>query len=274
MMWFIVALCMERVAVKLGGSNYGAKYNGIGAVDDTVNRTADAPMAYRVLFPAVIISIERVFHVDKRHRVTLLYTPLKLLATTIMLALGAYVFTPAWSLLYAAIIQSTFYYDYWEWVVEICGLLAALSGDLTMVLIAAVLWPLSRESWVMLAPTYYLTTWDWYGSVLVIVITLCISTAVKLWVGKKEIYNKGMKMSLVNLDDIRSIFSNRPWYLSETAFALLITVATVWAVAFHQLPAWPIPLVYLIINWMFTRAVEIRVFSPCLVWVTLALIGG
>jgi len=76
--WIPIAWVIERVQLKIGGQWYGSPFNGYGAIDGTVDKTALAPMRYRVLVPWLVVLVERIFPRVKAHRLTALYEPLKI----------------------------------------------------------------------------------------------------------------------------------------------------------------------------------------------------
>ncbi len=271
-LWLLMALVLDRVHLKLSTGTYGSPYCGLGTVDPVNSRQAESPMAYRTLLPWLIALVERIIPGLKAHRLPALYEPLRILIMAAALAAIAQAVSPLAALIVAVLLGVTFYFDYWDWAVELLGLALALTGNPGAALIGGLLLGASRETAPLVAVTYVLITGDVGQGLQILGATLAVMLAVRLWAGRKPLYCERW-MGRVNLDDVRELFQNRPFYLSEIAMTLLVTGLTLWAVLSGNAgPAWPVPLALLAAGWLMARAAETRVFTGCLLWVAIALV--
>jgi hypothetical protein len=225
MIWLIVAFALDRVQLKIGAFSYGSKFSGLGAIDDVLARKAPAPVAYRVLVPWLIGLVEQVIPGARRYRLTALYEPFKIASIAAALAMVARAFDPQTALLLAILVATTFYFDYWDWPIEIVAVAGALSGRWEWALVGGLLCALSRETAPLVPATFFLVTFDWYRATLLMLVVLCIMMAVRLYVGPRNSYWTG-QMWRVNWTDLRDWKANRPAYLSEIVLALLIAAGT------------------------------------------------
>ena len=269
--YLIAALALDRVQLKLGQPSYRNEYCGMGAIDSINARTAQAPMAYRVLVPWIVGGIEKLFPNLKPHRLTALYEPLKIGLLALALAAAASALGTTRALWIAALLPATFYFDYWDAAVELLGLALALTGRIEYALIGALLLALARETAPLVALTYMLVTRDVGRGLQVLSATLAVMLAVRLWVGRQPLYCERV-LGRHNWRDLRDLRRNRPFYSSESAMSLGLTALTVAAVITGRAgPAWPVPLILLALGWTLARAAETRVFGGCLLWAVLVL---
>jgi len=271
MMWLALAFALDRVQLKIGERTYGARFNGIGCIDDVNARRAQAPMAYRVLLPWLIGLIERVIPGTRKYRLVALYEPFKVLSLTLLLALMAQVLGAMTALVFAVLVAATFYYDYWDWPFEVIAVVAGMSGDPSLTLGACILAALSRETAILGALAYFCVTLDYYHAALLIIAVLCIQMAVRLYVGERQHYWHD-NMVMVNRNDIRELFDNHPFYFGEIALAIIITLATLASIISGLSgPAWPVAIAAILASWTLARVSETRVLASCLVFVALAI---
>lgn len=109
---FVIAIAIARNQVSISAPNVGAKCNGFGCIDEVVARTADAPMAYRVLFPFILRYVPKKF---------------KLFTYQLALVVGAWLllgtmskaFGPLTAVVFGLLVSSTFRFDYWDWIFEV-----------------------------------------------------------------------------------------------------------------------------------------------------------
>ena len=272
----MVAFFLDRIQLKVGAFSYGSKYNGLGAIDDVLAKRAPAPVAYRVLVPGLIGTLERVAPGLRKHRLVALYEPLKIGLMGAALAMTATVLGNTTALLLACLLPATFYYDYWDWPVEVFGFAAALSGQPLWAMAGGLVCALSRETAPLVPLTYLLVSDDWRGATLITMAVACLMMAVRLAVGAHEKYWSA-SMWRVNLDDIRDFAVNRPFYLGEIVIALVISGLMLASVlSGHAGAAWLVPLILLGLCWTLARAAEVRIFSAGLLWVAMlgaALLG-
>jgi len=268
MIWLLLAICCDRMQLYIASRNYGSTYNGIGAIDSVLARTAAAPMAYRVLVPWLVGLAERIYPPLRKHRFMGVYEPLKiaLMALTFWacsLAIG----TPG-ALLVAVMLQATYQFDYWSFAPEMTGLALALTGNPMLACAGAVMAALSKpETSPLVAVTYLLVTWDWLGAATVGVCVIVPWALVRLWAGNHKLYCARWTWRK-NVAAIRGMMKLRPPYMSNMAMSLGITALTLWVVIMGQAgSAWPVPLVMLGASWTMALCTETRVLAPCLIWI-------
>lgn len=273
MIWVLVALAIaifvDRVQLKLGENSYRSIYNGAGAITSVYNRSSDAPMAYRVLVPMIIGTIERFFPRIRSYRIPLLYEPIKIVSLFAVIYLMGVCFGYTAALLLVCLLPATFAFDYWDWTFEVLGVIGALSGNPYLFLVTAFLWALSKET-APLAPFIYLAvtyTSQGYNIALIGAIMVSLTMlAVRRIVGKREMYCSRI-MFPVNVNDVRELFENVPFYSSEIFISILITLFGV--VSFITNPSleglYVFPMIFA--GWIMARAAETRVFTSVLVYV-------
>jgi len=270
MIWFVLAWFLERVHLKVGAFSYGIEFSGIGAIDDVLDGTAKAPMAYRVLVPWLIDLVERICPTLKPHRLSVLYEPLKIALTGCALWAVAYGLGVRSALLIAAMLPATFLFDYWDWTGEMIGVALAFSGMPGWVAAGGMVAAMSRPETALLGSVvYWLETRDAAGALWGAGATLATIVAVRLITGKRELYCERW-MWRQNWQDLQAILQNRPVYLGEISISLLVTVLTLVSVVSGKAGAsWPVPVALLVAGWTMARAAETRVFSVCLLWISL-----
>jgi hypothetical protein len=259
--WLFVAWAVERAQMVM--SFQPSAFNGYACIDQVNQRKTVAPMCYRVLLPWLTWLIERIPAMHGR-RLTWIYEPFRIGMTTLALWATAQAFDFTTALLMAALLPLTFLFDYWDWSVELFAVMAALTGQFWLVLIGALLLALSRETAPLVPAAYWLATGDWQGTAVIGAVTAGTMLVVRLWAGEKRL-NCDRFMARQNWKDVRSLFGNRPFYLSEIAIALVISALTLAAIL-EGLPGWPIAALTLGGGWILARAAETRVFALCLPW--------
>ncbi|MCK9600780.1 MAG: hypothetical protein M0R06_17195 [Sphaerochaeta sp.] len=271
MIYLLLAVLLDRVQFKLCAKSYGNLYCGYGTIDSVNNRTALSPMAYRVLVPWLIASVEAWRPSLKTQRLPALYEPLKIGLMALMLYSVDLALGREGTLLFCVLLGVTFYFDYFDFAPEVMALALALTGDVRLALLGGLFAALARETAPLGALTYILVTGD-VGRGLQVFAAICaILLAVRLWVGHKKLYCERV-LWRVNIQDVHKLFVNRPFYLSEISMSLLASALTLYAiVSGHAGAAWPVPLLLLGLGWTLARASETRVFSGCLLWVAMAL---
>jgi hypothetical protein len=270
MMWLVIAWALDRAQLKIGAGTYGSSYCGIGCVDGVNQRTAQAPMVYRVLVPWLIWLGERIAPAAKRDRLALLYEPLKITLMALALWATSEALGERSALLLAALLPLTFYFDYWDWAGEVAGLALALTGQWQMAMAGGCVAVLSRpETSPLVAVTYTLVTQDWLGGALIGAATAALWGVIRWRQGSHVLYRERV-MWRVNLADVRGLLRNRPAYLGEISMSLGLTALTLLAVVSGR-AGWtfPVPLALLGSGWLLARAAETRVFTSCLLWVVM-----
>lgn len=274
--WFIIALCLDRVLLKMTARTYDLMFAaGYGSIDLVQRKTADRLIGQRILVPALIYWIERLLPCLKPHRLTALYEPLRILALTAALWMTAHAIGVTGALIIAALLPATFLFDFWDFPYELLGFAAGLTGDLRLAILCAGIHALARPFTApLVALCYGLVTGDLVGAGLVLLaVGLGVipgwtnTTCAPVW----------QKFGLwrVNIQDVRELFQNRPFYLSEIFMTMGLTALVLWAVfSGNAGAAWPIPLALVVVQWTLPRAAETRSLAPALLWVVLAFRGG
>lgn len=166
----VIAAALWQVEYRLA-PRFNSQWCGLGALKMRSD-TQKSPMAYRVLaLPFVRF-----------------YQPFKF--ACIALALGAVRYAAGWEvmLITAALLPVTFWYDVWDWGIELAGVWLAISGNLPAALILAVLWGLSRETAFMGGIAYWLATGDYLGGVAVTFAGSMSLITVRRWTGLRPMY--------------------------------------------------------------------------------------
>lgn len=270
-MILLIAIVITRIEMSLCQWNYRSDFNGYGCIDAVNSRTALSPMAYRVLFPWLVGGAEALVPSLKTNRVVWLYFPLKIAALTWALTMVDRALGTPVMLLTALCLPLTFHFDYWDWAIELGATAAALTGNFYLAAIGGVLLALSRETAPLVPLAYWLITRDAESAIVLGLLTGLFMWLVREYVGKKRLYCERF-MYRVNVCDVRMLFQNRPFYLSEIAMTMGLTALTVFALFRTANGTWLIPLMLLIAGWTMARAAEIRVFTPCLLWIAVALV--
>lgn len=269
--WLFVALMIDRAQLVLCASSYGNPFCGVGTVDGVNQRATSAPMAYRVLVPYVIGFIERLIPSLAQHRI-MVYEMLKVMMMAVMLWVIEQNFSLSVALLLAALLPVTFMYDYWDWIIELGSLALAMSGHLIGATIGGVLTGLSRETAPLIALTYLLKTQDIGGAMLITLVIAATLVAVRLWVGKRALYCDRFMIKR-NIAEIRHMFKCNPFFTSNIAMSLIVTMLTIAIVIGGNAgPTWPIPLICLAAGWTMAIATETRVFAACLLWIAIGVL--
>lgn len=270
MIWLLIALFVEYAQLRFAQSTgFRSPYCGLGAVDSTNNRTALAPMGYRVLFPWLIALVEWL-QVPRRQRLTV-YEVLKIGFLALTLAAISASLGREKALILATLLVPTFYFDYWDWEIELLGLALALTGRVEYALIGGILLALSRETAPLVPVTYILISGDIGRGLQILSATLAVLLAVRLFVGRKRLYCERVMVG-INWSDVRGLIHNFPIFLSPIFYTLAISAMTIWAIVSREAgPSWIVPLALLIAGWMFARAAETRVFAACLLWGVMVL---
>jgi hypothetical protein len=277
----VTAWAFERAHMIISAPNYGALWNGFGAIDLTVQRNIKAPAAYRVLMPFLVVGIEKLFHTPPVRRIDI-YQTLKILMET----LAFWAIWQVWGLpvmlLTGILLLLTIRFDYWSWGIELAGIALAMTGNLSLAIPGAILFGLSRETAVLSGVAFYAVTGNLGQAFVVESAAVLALVLVRLWVGKRPLYCdrfmihislKPFKISGPNVDMWKPFFKYQPIYHSDVFIAAVISLLTLFAVL-QRPTGWIIPLVMLGAGWTITRADETRVFTACLPWIAAMMIGG
>lgn len=247
---FILSLCLARVQYMTARKNIGAKWNGYGAIDGTLSRTSDAPMVYRVLVPWLVGRNKSV--------------PKYELWQTILLFISLSSVYTAWgtsiTLISAILFTLTFWYDYWDWTLEIAGFSLAMT-PLPLAAFGVVLFSLSRETAPLAGVVYALVSGDWLGGGALVALSLAILFAVRKVQGKHNLYCDRW-MFYVNMDLLQS--GNMGAWGSVLLCALGLLGAC-------GRPEFAIVPVLVSAGWLMAKADETRVFVAVVPYAALLL---
>jgi hypothetical protein len=278
MLWLLVALFIDRVMLKLTMAHYTNEFSaGYGSIDKIGRKKALAPVAYRVLVPWMILGLERAFPALKKHRLTALYEPIRIGALTLALAATEYALGTPSALLVAALLPATFLFDFADWPFELLAFACALSGNLSLTILVVGLQGFARpETTPLAALTYGLTTHDPVGFALVAIAGGLSMGVVRIVQGKKPLVMPEGTALRLNIADLKGLFRNRPFYLSEVWISLTIIGVTLATILMGKAGgAWPIPLALCVaqVAWQ-ARISESRSLTPCLLWIAAGALGG
>jgi hypothetical protein len=267
----VLGWAFERAVMVITAPNYGSLYNGFGAIDLTVSRQTKAPMAYRVLVPWLVVGIEKLLRSKEDQRIVV-YQTIKILLNALAFWCLASGFGLSAALITIALLLVTVKFDYWSYLPELAAVGAAMSGNLVITLPVAILAGMSKETAPVIPVAYYLATSDWKGALATAAAVVLTMAAVRLFVGQRALYCERW-MWKYNLQLFIDFFKWKPFYHSDVFIASAITVACVPLLAMRP-AGWPVPWAILLAGWTMAKADETRVFSACLPWVAVYLIGG
>lgn len=269
MIWLLAALALDRVQLLVADRNncYAPSpyRSGYGAIDLVNSKKAFSPMAYRVLVPWLIAILERLFHTPIKWRLTLWYEPIKIMIMAVALWGCSLAIGPVGALLVGCMWCVTFWTDYWDGYIEIAALAFAMTGRIELAVVGAVMLGLSRETAPLVGLTYFLVTGDFGSSLCLFTVSFSILSAVRICVGDKKLYCSRW-MWRQNIIDLKAFFCNRPWFISENAFSVYVTLA-IFLLPVYGDPGWQIAAILVIMGWLMGRAAEVRIFGGALVWI-------
>lgn len=263
--WLLLSVCLDRAQTLIALPNYGARWNGIGAIEETLAKTTQAPMAYRVLVPWIVGAARKL-----GAPILETYQVLK-----VILMAGAFMAVHlAWgwetALVTAIILVATFQYDYWDWAPEMIGISLAIAGVFPLAIAGAVIHALSRETAMLIPLAYYLSTNNLPESLALLFVVGMILALVRFLQGKHPLYCDRWMVKR-NLEGIKAIRNMRPFWLSGTFISLVICgLAAAFSLATGALAI--IPLALIVSGWTMAVAEESRVFSSVIPWVAYACI--
>jgi hypothetical protein len=271
MVWFLIALFLDRVMLKIAMTHYRNEYSaGYAAINPVLSGRSLAPIAYRVLTPWIIGSIEHLVPKLKKHRLVALYEPLRILSISAALYASNYSLGTIPTLIVAAALPATFLFDFSDWPFELLSFALALSNNMPLAILAAGLHGLARPETAPLAGiTFGLHNSDPLGGALVLLSALIAVGVVRLVVGRKKLVMPMGTAWRLNRQDLRDFFKNRPFYLSEVGISLVVIALTFVMIMTGQAGnAWPVPLALCVAQITFqARLSETRSLTPCLLWI-------
>jgi len=161
-------------------------------------------------------------------------------------------------------------FDYWDWAAELGAVALAMTGNLPMAIIGAVVCGLSRETALILPVAFYLASSNISGAVMVGLAALITLAGVRLLVGKRKLYCKRF-MLRENISSLKDFFKWIPFFQSEIFISVTLTALSI--VSVLSLPTgWDIPLVFIAAVWSMALVNETHVFVFCLPWIAAMLV--
>lgn len=264
--WLLLAFLLERTLMVVAKDNYGAPWNGAGAIAGVVNRNTQAPMVYRVLVPWLAYGLRKL-----GMPLLTAYELVKIILTGCALWAVEYAWGLGVALIVAVILPATFLFDYWDWAAELLGLCLCLSGDLWLALVGIWVWGLSRETVLIGGPAYYLATGDWLGAIALTSASVIMLSAVHLVQGPHKRYCDlyFWKANLIAVKNIREW--ERPGWMSSIVISLILMAIALAAAPFS---GWKGLLVPVLVGFslVFGKIQETRIFTNVLPWVGYAVI--
>lgn len=265
-LWFVLAFFLERTLMVVAKDNYGAPWNGVGALSGVIQKSTQAPMVYRVLVPWFAYGLRSLGMplLTAYELVKIILTGFALWAVQISWGYGV-------AFLVMAILPATFLFDYWDWAAELLGLCLCLSGDFYLALLGVFFWGLSRETVLIGGPAYFLVTGDWLGAAGVLAAGVIMLAAVHLIQGPHPRYCKLVYLS-DNWKMVRTIKHwERPAWMSSIVISLVLAAISLAAAPFS---GWRGLLVPVLVGFslVFGKINETRIFTSVLPWVGYAFI--
>ena len=108
----IMTFILVRLSWVISERNVGVIWNGFGAAQNVLNKSSDAPMAYRILMPLLLWKIPNQYKL-------IFYFIFNWLLTFAMLSTSFLFFGLNVTLFLALLIPITIRYDYWDWIPEL-----------------------------------------------------------------------------------------------------------------------------------------------------------
>jgi len=195
------------------------------------------------------------------------------------------------TLLLALLIPITIRYDYWDWIPELGGVIACVSGNLPAAIIWSVLSGLSRETSLALPIVWIASGFEFQYSILLALIVGIVRYGIFRWQGNKKKYCEtimldrngrelkewinGILAPIYLVADAwnNPLLKNSKHYtlLDDMTISVIMTIASLLAIGHFGLP-FGIPIImFLAAGWIFAIARENRVFSPILFYIAIWL---
>jgi hypothetical protein len=207
-------------------NNLQVPWNGCGAVVNVVKRTAQAPMAYRVLVPWLIHGIARL--AKRKMELRQWYWNLRdtLMALALIGAAHVYGWQPVPLLAFTLAMVALQQYDYWDCWVEIAALCCALTGNPLVAGVGIVAHALSRENWPLTAICYVLVSRSYASGAAILLVGAAAFVAMRLYVGRKERYCKLLGLSqIVTLKKVGRWLQTPGWRFMWEPLGVLLLLA-------------------------------------------------
>lgn len=276
LLWLFISFALIIVELHLTAKQIGNHFCGFGAIDGVNQKTALAPMAYRVLFPWIIGSIEKLIPGVKSYRLTI-YMFMKFLVCFYALLICDYALGTDKALLVAALIPVTFMFDYWDNYIELAAFASALSGNWYLTYVNILLLGFSRETAPLIGLAYLLKTGDFVSGITFIAIGYMWNFTVRQAVGYKKLYCERIMLRR-NWNELKlalslSLEDHNPLMMDYSLFSVLLTItAIILAITGNLGQLWPIPLIILVLGWVCGIAREVRIFTPVFLFIAIGFI--
>ena len=266
MIWILLGFFLARLELVVTAKHYRNRYAGIGAIGWTINKTAPAPMRYRVLVPWIIKAI------NGRLDTVLAYQIIQWLSISFALWAVSIAWSPSVAILTACMIPITYQFDYWNWPIELGCLALGMTGMFAPALIAGILLALSKETAPIVAVAYWSVTKDWGGSIAIMATIAAVMIAVRLIQGRAELYCERW-MLWQNLRELLKWRDQKPVIFgSQIATVIVSSMILLMAISklgFIMIP----PLLIFVAGWILAKSDEIRIFVSTFPWVAAWLIS-
>lgn len=274
LLWLLIALVLDRVLMKMSAFSYRSEFTaGYGTIDCILARQGDKAISNRVLVPFVIGGLEWLIPALKPYRLTALYEPIRIGLLTLALYMVEMVVGRTGAFLIAALLPATFLFDYYDWTVELGAIAAALTGNLQWAIAGSGVMGFARPYTApLVGVTYLLQTGDWLGAALVFAAAGVAIGSVAIWRGNRWIIGQPTRMFWQNVEDVKNLLINRPFYLSEIFMTLVFSAVVLMLALMGKLgAAWPVPVALVVVTWVLPRAAETRALTACLIWIAIGV---
>jgi hypothetical protein len=231
---------------------YHSQWCGFGALRNLTDPTQPAPMAYRVLGYPFRKNIY-LYHAFK--------------AVGIFAALFAVWQAFGNTALYvtALVLPFTFWYDCWDWTIEMAGIYFAIAGNLPAAALFALLWGLSRETAPLSGVVYWLAGGDIVDAATVGMIAIGAKAAVYAWQGIRPLYCDRFMIRVNNALLMKG---------SERArISVVVILLAVAGVVVHGQVYGLIPLVLIVAGVTMGKLDETRLFSSAVPFIAFLMKG-
>lgn len=266
MFWLICALVLERLHLIIAGPNHGTPFNGVGCVDNVLNRTALAPMCYRVLVPWLIGLAEWTAPSLKPHRMVV-YSAVRTILVWLALWACERAIGFQGALIVACLLPMTVQFDYWDFAPELAGLALALTGDFRLALIGSVICAFSRETSLLCPLVYLLMAGKAPLSLVILASVLLCMFVIRIIQGERELYCERIMVKR-NWRELKAALGSPFFYIQGSFMSLIVAALTLWA-CWRRAESWPAALALLMLGWCCGVAAETRIFSGCLLWIAM-----
>lgn len=290
-MWLalmVVAAQLTLTEIKVLGPDFGTQNNGgngYHALLPVWKKQCTAPGQYRVLIPWIVVFV--VMNLSKlRYRITGerkqvnlwgFYQVAKGILVWVMLYTCYLFFGLPVTMFLCAVTMLHFQYDYWDIYVEAICLLLALTGNLPLALVAAVIGGLSRPTTALVGPIFGFVTGEWLWAGVVLAVNAAVQALVIWYQGPAKRALTVKQLIVANLHWMYSMKRRKKWipYLMWHSFWIVLCSVTM--ILFHdKLPhplavtAWVPPVICLAASTMGVIW-EPRAMTSAAIWVGAAL---